>query len=184
MTSFNSGFQLLKCQIQVFSRMLFGGLLIGAVAFLIFQRSASSHQPVTFMLLLLAFLCGYAGKFCIDTLGGSGNHWLVYWEPLCLIHFFANTFYPTLFTLLNGPIAVAEKVERNPIFPYWTRKLLFYLTLLILPLLCGFMPFAGPKEWFDHFSDILSYVDDWIKLGAAYVVNCLYSFLISHILVT
>ncbi|KAL8475017.1 hypothetical protein ACS0TY_031444 [Phlomoides rotata] len=162
MSSFNSGFQLLKCQIQVFSRILFGVLLIGAVTFLIFQRSASSHQtmPLTFIVLLLAGLCGYTGKFCIDTLGGSGNHWLLYWEPLCWLHFFSNTFNSTLFTLLNGPIPIAGRVERNPLFRYWMRKLLFYATLVCLPLLCGFMPFASPGEWIDHFSDMLTYVDD------------------------
>lgn len=154
MSTFNSGMQLLKCQIQVFSRMLFGVLMIAAIAFLLVQRSSSSHQamPVTFILLLLGVVCGYAGRFCIDTLGGSGIHWLGYWEVLCLVHFLSNVFHSTLYIILNGPIIVAEKVRHSPVFPYWTRKLLFYGTLLVLPLLCGCMPFAGPLEWFKHFS--------------------------------
>ncbi|RVW55058.1 Protein CPR-5 [Vitis vinifera] len=53
------------------------------------QVSASSKQtmPVTFIILLLGVVCGVAGKFCVDTLGGSGYHWLLYWEALCLLHF-------------------------------------------------------------------------------------------------
>lgn len=167
MASFNSGFQLLKCQIQVFSRMLFAAIMIGAIAFLLIKRSATSHQtmPLTFILLLLGVVCGYAGKFCIDTLGGSGNHWLMYWEALCLIHFFSNTCHSSLFIILNGPITVTDRVvEQKTVFPYWIRRLLFYAGLLILPLLCGFMPFAGPREWFNHFqweaSDFVSYLDD------------------------
>ncbi|KAL0395590.1 UNVERIFIED_CONTAM: protein CPR-5 [Sesamum calycinum] len=166
MATFNSGLQLLRCQVQVFSRMLFGALMIGAIAVLLIQRSATSHQsmPVTVILLLLGVVCGYAGKFCVDMLGGSGNHWLIYWEALCLLHFFSNTFHSILYFILNGPITVAEKVEHSPIFPYWMRRLMFYATLLVLPLLCGFMPFASPLEWFNHFSsratNFMEYVDD------------------------
>ncbi|KAL3829402.1 hypothetical protein ACJIZ3_018204 [Penstemon smallii] len=153
MSTFNTGLQLLRCQIQVFSRMLFGVLMIGAITVLLIQRSSASHQtmPITFNLLLLGVACGYAGKFCIDALGGSGNHWLIYWEALCLLHFFCNIFHSTLFLILNGPIIVAERVEHNKVFPYWLRRCLFYATLLFLPLLCGFMPFASPSEWVNHF---------------------------------
>ncbi|KAL7089918.1 hypothetical protein ACP275_12G007100 [Erythranthe tilingii] len=167
MSTFNSGIQLLLCQIQVFSRMLFGGIMIGAITFLLIQRSATSNQtmPITFILLLLGVACGYAGKFCIDTLGGSGNHWLIYWEALCLLHFLSNTFYSTLFSILNGPIIVAQRAEHNKtVFPYWMRRSLFYSALLVLPLMCGFMPFAGPREWFNHFVsgalDLVAHEDD------------------------
>ncbi|KAL1567991.1 protein CPR-5 [Salvia divinorum] len=165
-SSINSGLQLLRCQVQVISRMLFGVIMIAAIAFLLIQRSSSSHQtmPVTVILLLLGVICGYAGKFCIDTLGGSGNHWLVYWEALCLLHFFSNTFHSTLYIILNGPIIVAERVGHNHVFPYWMRKSLFYATLLFLPLLCGFMPFASPSDWFKHFTsqaaDFLTFEDE------------------------
>lgn len=163
-SSFNLGLQLLRCQIQVFSRMLFGVIMIAAIAFLLIQRSSSSHQtmPVTVILLLLGVGCGYAGKFCIDTLGGSGNHWLVYWEALCLLHFFSNIFHSTLYIILNGPIIVAERVDCNSVIPYWLRKSLFYSALLFLPLLCGFMPFAGPWEWCRHFSSLATdFQDIW-----------------------
>ncbi|EPS72791.1 hypothetical protein M569_01964, partial [Genlisea aurea] len=155
MSAFNSGLQLLKCQIQAFSRLFFGALMIGTVAFLLIQRSAASHQtmPVTFTLLLLGLACGYAGKFCVDTLGGGGNRWLIYWETLCLLHFFSNVFHSTLLVILNGPVTVAERRDHSPVLlPYWVRRLVFYGSLVILPLLCGFMPFASPREWYDHFS--------------------------------
>ncbi|PIN12028.1 hypothetical protein CDL12_15363 [Handroanthus impetiginosus] len=165
-SSFNSGLQFLKCQIQVFSRMFFGVLMIIAIVVLLIQRSSTSQHamPVTFILLLLGVACGCAGKFCIDTLGGSGNHWLICWEALCLLHFLAYVFRSILFDILHGPITVAQRVEPNTVFPYWMRRVLFYGTSLFIPLLCGFMPFATPWEWFDHFlgraSDFITFVDD------------------------
>ncbi|KAL2528064.1 Protein CPR-5 [Forsythia ovata] len=154
MATFNSGIQLLRCQVQVLSRMLFAGLMIGAIAFLLIQRSAATNQtmPITFIMLLLGVGCGYAGKFCIDTLGGSGNHWLLYWEVLCLLHFLSNIWASTLFLILNGPINVSDKVKDGTIFPYWIRRFMFFAALTLLPLLCGFMPFASPGEWINHFS--------------------------------
>ncbi|XP_009593331.1 protein CPR-5 [Nicotiana tomentosiformis] len=158
MSTFNSGLQFLRCQVQVLSRMLFGAILILAIAYLLLQRSVTSNQtmPVTFILLLLGVGCGFAGKFCIDTLGGSGYHWLIYWETLCLLHFFSNVCISTLFLILNGPVTVSEKSTRDTRLPYWMRRSVFYTTLLLfLPLLCGMMPFAGPGEWKDHFSSLV-----------------------------
>ncbi|PHT31961.1 hypothetical protein CQW23_28298 [Capsicum baccatum] len=158
MASINSGLQLLRCQVQVLSRMLFGAFMILAIAYLLLQRSATSNptMPVTFILLLLGVGCGFAGKFCIDTLGGSGYRWLIYWESLCLLHFFSNVCISALFLILNGPVIVSEKNTRDRTFPYWMRRSMFYTTtLLFLPLLCGLMPFAGPGEWKDHFSSLV-----------------------------
>ncbi|PHU00551.1 hypothetical protein BC332_30338 [Capsicum chinense] len=158
MASINSGLQLLWCQFQVLSRMLFGAFMILAIAYLLLQRSATSNQtmPVTSILLLLGVGCGFAGKFCIDTLGGSGYRWLIYWESLCLLHFFSNVCISALFLILNGPVIVSEKNTRDRTFPYWMRRSMFYTTtLLFLPLLCGLMPFAGPGEWKDHFSSLV-----------------------------
>ncbi|KAM3200505.1 protein CPR-5 isoform X2 [Capsicum annuum] len=160
MASINSGLQLLWCQFQVLSRMLFGAFMILAIAYLLLQRSATSNQtmPVTSILLLLGVGCGFAGKFCIDTLGGSGYRWLIYWESLCLLHFFSNVCISALFLILNGPVIVSEKNTRERTFPYWMRRSMFYTTILLfLPLLCGLMPFAGPGNFpmkILHFSQI------------------------------
>ncbi|KAM7514226.1 hypothetical protein LguiA_003809 [Lonicera macranthoides] len=158
MASFNSGIHVLMCQVQVGSRMLFGGLMILSITYLLLQRASTSNQtmPVTFILLLLGITCGFAGKLCVDALGGSGYHWLVYWEALCSLHLFSNICISTLFVILHGPIVVSENSKRRTIFPYWIRRFLFYATaLLFLPLLCGFSPFAGPGEWKDHFSSLV-----------------------------
>ncbi|XP_059624367.1 protein CPR-5 [Cornus florida] len=158
MASVSSGFQVLSCQAQVVSRMLFGMLMILAIAYLLIQRSGTSQQtmPVTFIVLLLGGACGFAGKICIDTLGGSGYHWLVYWEALCLLHFFSNVFISILFLFLNGPIAVSPGAKGDTIFPYWIRRFLFYTTvLLLLPLACGLVPFASLVEWKDHFFSLI-----------------------------
>ncbi|XP_021301073.1 protein CPR-5 [Herrania umbratica] len=154
MASFNSGLHTLKCQVQVMSQMMFAFLIILAVAYLIVQRSAISKQtmPVTFIMLLLGIACGLAGKFCVDMLGGNGYFWLVYWEILCLLHFLSNVFTSVLFIILHGPVNVSQAVRERPLLPYWIRRSLFYsIILLILPLLCGLMPFASLSEWKDHF---------------------------------
>ncbi|KAJ4965199.1 hypothetical protein NE237_017048 [Protea cynaroides] len=152
--SFSSGLDMLKCQVQVFSRMLFGVLMIVAIAYLLFQRSATSNQmmPVTFIILLLGVGCGIVGKFCIDTLGGNGYHWLVYWEALCLLHFLANMCTSVLFYVLYGPVPVTQGTEARAMVPYWLRRLVFYvIVLLFLPLFGGLMPFASLTAWKDHF---------------------------------
>ncbi|RVX21459.1 Protein CPR-5 [Vitis vinifera] len=115
------------------------------------QVSASSKQtmPVTFIILLLGVVCGVAGKFCVDTLGGSGYHWLLYWEALCLLHFVSNICTSALFLLLHGPITVSQGAKGNTMIPYWIRRTLFYAAILLfLPLLCGLMPFASPGYCF------------------------------------
>ncbi|CAK7337921.1 unnamed protein product [Dovyalis caffra] len=154
-SSFNSWLQILMCQVQVVSQMVFGILIILAVAFLLVQRSSTSHRtmPVTFILLLLGAVCGFTGKLCVDTLGGSGSLWLLYWESLCALQFFSNVCTSTLFRILHGPVvAISRGTKPNTVCPYWLRQLLFYATsLLLLPLCCGLLPFAGPGEWADHF---------------------------------
>ncbi|KAK9272132.1 hypothetical protein L1049_002502 [Liquidambar formosana] len=167
MASFNLGLHILSCRVQVLSRMLFGVLMILAIAYLLLQRSASSKQtmPVTSILLILGVACGFAGKLCVDTLGGSGYHWLLYWEALCLLHFFSNICPSALFLVLYGPVTVSQGAKGSVIYPYWIRRFQFYaVVLLFLPLFCGLMPFASPGEWKDHFSllvtDFLKITDD------------------------
>lgn len=153
MTSLNSGMHFLLCQVQVLSRMLFGVLLILAIAYLLLQRSTVSSRtmPVTFI-LLLSFACGFAGKLCIDTLGGNGYLWLLYWELLCILHFLSFIFSSFLFLVLYGPITVTQVVKEKTRFPFWLRRVLFHMIMLVLlPLLCGLMPFGSPSEWKNHF---------------------------------
>ncbi|KAB2094289.1 hypothetical protein ES319_A02G146800v1 [Gossypium barbadense] len=156
-SSLNIGFHTLKCQLQVVSRMMFGVMLILAVAYLLIQRSGTSNQtmPVTVILLLLGIVCGLAGKFCVDTLGGNGYYWLFYWEILCFLHFLANVFTSMLFIILHGPVNISQRTS-STLLPYWIRRSLFYsIMLFILPLLCGLMPFAGLFEWKDHFLQLV-----------------------------
>ncbi|XVF15088.1 hypothetical protein REPUB_Repub09cG0119200 [Reevesia pubescens] len=165
MASFNSGFHTFKCQAQVLSRMMFGVLMILAVAYLLIQRSASSKQtmPVTLILLLLGIACGLAGKFCVDTLGGNGYYWLFYWEIWCLLHFLSNVYTSVLFFILHGPVNASPKTRHNTLLPYWIRRSVFYsIMLLILPLLCGLMPFASLSEWKNHFLHLVFDDDDGI----------------------
>ncbi|KAK7410837.1 hypothetical protein VNO78_01980 [Psophocarpus tetragonolobus] len=151
----NSRLHILWCQVQVMSRMLFGVLMIFAVAYLLMQRSTTSSQtmPVTFVLLMLGIGCGYCGKLCVETLGGNGNVWLLYWEILCLLYFLSLCWTSALFRILHGPVTASQTIKENPIFRYWIRRFLFYATLLVfLPLFCGLMPFASLDQWKDHFT--------------------------------
>ena len=146
---------MLRCHFVALTRMSFGILMILAIAYLLFQRSAMSGptMPVTFILLLLGGVCGFAGKFCVDTLGGNGYCWLLYWEVLCLLHFFASVFPSTFYHILYGPVSVSQgaKVIR---LPYWIRRYTFYgILLLVLPTLSGLLPFASIHDWKDHFSE-------------------------------
>lgn len=158
MASFNSGLQFLNCQVQVYSRMLFGLLMILAIAYVLTQRAAISRDamPITFIVLLLGVVCGIAGKFCVDTLGGDGNDWLMFWEVLCSLHFFANVFTSYVFYILNGPVQVCQSIKCYSVFPYQIRRCLFYLILLLVPICCGLLPFASPKTWWEeHFSKLI-----------------------------
>lgn len=156
MASVSSSLHTLRCHVMVVSRMLFGLLMILALAYSLLQRSASSRQtmPVTFILLLLGVACGFAGKMCVDTLGGSGYIWLLHWEAFCSLHFFANVFTSALFYVLHGPVSVCKDTDQV-IFPYWMRRVAFYSTaLLFLPVSCGLMPFASIHDWKEHFSSL------------------------------
>ncbi|CAI8598767.1 unnamed protein product [Vicia faba] len=152
---FNSSVHVFICRVGVVSRMVFGFLMIIVVAYLLFQRAStlsSQTMPVTFILLMLCIGCGYCGKLCIDTLGGSGNVWLLYWEILCLLHFVSICWTSALYRILHGPIEVTQTKKGNTIFRYWIRRLLFYVIMLVvLPLCCGLMPFASLDQWTDHF---------------------------------
>ncbi|CAK8562498.1 unnamed protein product [Lathyrus sativus] len=109
-------------------------------------------MPDTFILLLLGDACGYCGKVCIDTLGGTSSLWLLYSEVLCMVHFLSIVFTPTLFKILHGSVAASQQTKQNIILPYWFRRFWFYGTsLMFLPLFCGVTPFADVNQRIDHF---------------------------------
>lgn len=152
MISFSSSWQQLRCNAVAITRMVFGLLMILVISYSLLQRSSvsGSTMPVTSILFLLGIACGIAGKLCIDSLGGSGYRWLVFWEMLCLIHLFANLFPSLLYRALYGRVVVAggERTDRTR---YWIRKYTFYCTLLlVLPAMAGLLPFASTSVWKDH----------------------------------
>lgn len=149
-------FRTVVCEIMVISRMLAGGGFVSVIAYLLLRHtvtSSSQAKPATIILILLGGLCGWAGKFSVDSLGGSGFRWLVYWELLCILHAFATCFTSYLFCFLNGPIS--SSVGSNSTSS-WIRKFAFHTTLvLVLPAMAGLTPFAPVRDWTKHFSDIL-----------------------------
>lgn len=140
--------------------MLFGLLVILAVAFSLLRRSSVSGQamPITFIFLLLGVACGVVGKVCVDTLGGSGYCWLCHWESLCMLHFFANIYPSALFRIMHGPVSISQDISENGVWvPYCLRRTLFYAVILVvLPVLCGLMPFASLVEWLKHFVSLVT----------------------------
>ncbi|KAL9241484.1 hypothetical protein vseg_015594 [Gypsophila vaccaria] len=172
MASFNSGWQTLSCQVQVYSRMIFGGLMIGAIVVLLVQRShmASQGMPVTLLLLVLGGLCGLVGKICVDTLGGDGYTWLIFWEALCMVHFFAIIFNPVLYSLLYGAVQVNQGMKYRTIFPFWLRRVYFRLFLILLPVCCGLLPFGSASTWWeDHISIWIK--NRWLVASAGIISN-------------
>ncbi|XP_061372608.1 protein CPR-5 isoform X2 [Gastrolobium bilobum] len=154
--TFNSMLHVLWCQVQLVSRMAFGVLIILGVAYLLIWRSATSSSqtmPLTFILLMLGIGCGCSGKLCVDTLGGSGYLWLLYWEILCMLHFLSVGCTSALYPILHGPVTTTPQTKKeNVIFRYWIRRSLYYATMLaFLPLSCGLLPFASLGQWKDHF---------------------------------
>ncbi|RWW59286.1 hypothetical protein BHE74_00033795 [Ensete ventricosum] len=157
--SFGSGWLVLRCQVVALARMSFGLLMILVIALLVFRRSVMSAttMPVTFIVLLLGALCGFSGKQCVDTLGGNGYYWLIYWEALCMLHFVVNVFPSASYHVLYGPVAVLEGANSIKL-PYWIRRFTFYaLLLLVLPTSGGLLPFASIYDWKVHFSEKLAF---------------------------
>lgn len=161
MSSFGSGWLMIRCQFLAFSRMFFGLAMIGAIAYSVFQRSAVSTttiMPVT-SILLLGFICGFFGKLCVDTLGGSGLYWLLHWETLCLIHFFADVYPSALYRLLYGPVCVSPIKTQGRVVPYWLRRFMFNIILAIIyPAMTGLLPFASFGDWMEHFFEKINHI--------------------------
>ncbi|XP_006646613.3 protein CPR-5-like [Oryza brachyantha] len=161
-SNFSSGFLFIRCHVIAVTRLCFGILMILAISRLALQRSATtgSSMPITFNLILLGIICGFAGRFCTNTLGGDGNTWLMYWEVLCSIHLLGNLFPSLIYQVLHGPISVSHREQEVVWLPYWVRRCLFYGAVgLIIPALTGLLPFASLSDWKDHFvEEIKSFV--------------------------
>ncbi|XP_066307831.1 protein CPR-5-like isoform X2 [Miscanthus floridulus] len=153
-SNFNSGLLFIRCHVIAATRMFFGIVMILAIVWLAFQRSAvsGSSMPVTFNIILLGVICGFAGRFCTNTLGGDGNMWLICWEVLCSIHLLGNCYPSVLYRVLHGPISVSDSKE-SVWFPYWIRRWMFYAVLgFFIPALNGLLPFASLSDWNNHFT--------------------------------
>uniref|UniRef100_A0A0A9E6I2 Protein CPR-5 n=1 Tax=Arundo donax TaxID=35708 RepID=A0A0A9E6I2_ARUDO len=151
-SAFNSGLLFFRCHLIAMTRISFGILMILLIAWLIFQRSAMTgpNMPITFNVMLLGVLCGSVGRFCVDTLGGDGNVWLIFWEALCSIHLLGNIYPSLLRRILYGPISVTHRTKAVGL-PYWARRYTFYvLVSLVLPCLAGLLPFASLSDWKEH----------------------------------
>ncbi|CAH2043437.1 unnamed protein product [Thlaspi arvense] len=156
-SSFNTDLNIFICRLRVWVQIFFGGLMILVFTYFIIQRSSGGTKqtmPVTFIVLFLGIVCGLPGKFCVDTLGGNGKHWLVLWEMFCLLQFVANVFTLALYDLMYGPITVTQGTKSsrcNSKVPYWARRIFLGVILLALPVVNGLLPFATVGEWRDHF---------------------------------
>jgi hypothetical protein len=107
-------------------------------------------MPVTFNVMVLGLVCGSVGRFCVDTLGGDGNIWLIFWEALCSIHLLGNICPSLLHRMLYGHISLTHRTKTLGL-PYWSRQYIFFvLVTLILPCLAGLLPFASLSDWTEH----------------------------------
>ncbi|CAM6008162.1 unnamed protein product [Sphagnum balticum] len=143
--------QMLFCNLTVAVRMFLGLGIISMVAATLLRKSVTSSSqamPATILLIILGGLCGVAGKFAVDSMGGSGYHWLLVWESLCVIHASTTCFTPYLYWLLNGaPQHTLDKQQQYYLVNPWVRHLLFHGCLvLVLPAMAGLLPFAPFRE--------------------------------------
>lgn len=143
--------QMLFCNLTVAVRMFLGLGIISMVAATLLRKSVTSSSqamPATILLIVLGGLCGFAGKFAVDSMGGSGYHWLLVWESLCVIHASTAFFTPYLYWLLNGaPRHTLDKQRQYYLLNPWVRRLLFHGCLvLVLPAMAGLLPFAPFRE--------------------------------------
>ncbi|KAL6839967.1 hypothetical protein ACP4OV_029777 [Aristida adscensionis] len=155
-SNFNSGLLFIRCHLIAATRMCFGIIMILAIAWLAFQRSAvtGSNMPVTFNFILLGVICGFAGRICANTLGGDGNIWLICWVVLCSIHLLGNCYPSVLYRILHGPISTVPRSKEPVWFPYWVRRWIFYAMLgFVVPALTGLLPFANLSDWYNHFTE-------------------------------
>ncbi|CAN5966524.1 unnamed protein product [Sphagnum jensenii] len=151
LNSMSAQMQMLFCNLTVAARMFLGLGIISMVAATLLRKSVTSSSqamPATILLIILGGLCGAAGKFAVDSMGGSGYHWLLVWESLCVIHASSTCFTPYLYWLLNGaPQHTLDKQRQYYLLNPWVRRLLFHGCLgLVLPAMAGLLPFAPFRE--------------------------------------
>lgn len=171
----SSRLHMFVCEVTVASRMLLGLGIISFVAAALLRKSVASNSqamPATILIVVLGGICGFAGKLAVDSLGGSGYHWLLMWEAFCLVHTLGTCFTSTLYRILNGtPESVTGKWQwqRQTYFMKpWLRRFWFHVTMvLVLPILTGLIPFAHLREvvqlvafnfWHLAYSPIESYL--------------------------
>ncbi|XP_010444453.1 PREDICTED: protein CPR-5 [Camelina sativa] len=154
-STLNSEFHTMICRIRVWVQFVFGLIMLLVLAYFIMQRSSGRTQamPISFIVIVLGIFCGLPVKVCVDTLGGDGKLWLMFWEVFCLFHLFANVFTLALYGLMHGPINVTQVTKSSrckTLFPYWARRSVFYVVFIfVLPAITGLLPFATFGEWRD-----------------------------------
>ncbi|ESQ28000.1 hypothetical protein EUTSA_v10019768mg [Eutrema salsugineum] len=146
---------ILICRLGVWLKY-FGVLMILVFTYLIMSRS-SQTRPVTFIVVFLSIVCGLAGEFCVETLGGNSDLWLYLWQVFCVLLFLANVFTDVVYGLIYGPVTVTQgtrlsRRDKNTWVPYWARRCFFFgLIRFVLPAITGLLAFATFGEWIDHF---------------------------------
>ncbi|KAG6553832.1 hypothetical protein Mapa_004749 [Marchantia paleacea] len=156
--------QAFMCEAAKLSRMVFGIVVIAMVTSALLRRSVTSSSqamPATVIVIVLGGICGFAGKISIDSLGGSGIHWLVLWECLCFMHALATCFTSLLYHFLNGApgrnyfekASLASRISSGVTVIAFHSVLVFFL-----PVMAGLLPFASPE-------DIMQIFFDWWSPG-------------------
>lgn len=147
-----SRLHMFACEVTVASRMFLGLGIISVVAASLLRKSVTGNSqamPATILIVVMGGICGLAGKFAVDSMGGSGFHWLLLWETFCLVHATATCFTSTLYRVLYGlPPSATGKRHRQPYLmrPWWRRFWFHVTTVLVLPILTGLLPFARVRE--------------------------------------
>eukprot|EP00271_Cylindrocystis_brebissonii_P002841 TRINITY_DN13616_c1_g2_i1.p1 TRINITY_DN13616_c1_g2~~TRINITY_DN13616_c1_g2_i1.p1 ORF type:complete len:958 (+),score=120.78 TRINITY_DN13616_c1_g2_i1:82-2874(+) len=107
------------CHVMRTGHFVFGALLLIAGVSVVISRPPDDYQrrPVFGMIISLGLLCGLFGMKAVESVGGKGLTWLLFWELLCAIHTFAAWFPDILFLILHGKkaehLAVEERVIRH-----------------------------------------------------------------------
>ncbi|CAM6106033.1 unnamed protein product [Calypogeia fissa] len=144
--------QALTCEVTKAGRMLAGLILIAFITSSLLRRSVTSSSqtmPATIIIVVLAGICGFAGKISIDSLGGDGYLWLLFWETLCFLHAFATTCTPWLYKYLYGPSSKFYQSGASSWMKFCSicARFSFHTFLaFVLPTMAGLLPFASLND--------------------------------------